>query len=116
MSTNTQNSNHLNKTKNITNLESDSHTNQNPKKYDKNGDEIVWEIQLPNISSNLAFVILSWIFRIATLALICYVFTLGTEKYIHSQKMEWYKESIVLCLAMIFIYIIGHSVDSIFTA
>ena len=30
------------KTKNIANLETDSHTNQNPR-FDKNGDEILWE-------------------------------------------------------------------------
>ena len=116
MSKNTQNPNILNKVKNIPHLESDSHTNQNPKKYDKNGEDIIWEMQLPSILSNLVFVILSWIFRIATLALICYFFALGVDKYIHSQKMEWYKEAMVLCLAMIFIYMIWHSLDSIFTA
>ena len=89
--------------------------NPNPR-CDKNGEDIIWEMQLPSILSNLVFVILSWIFRIATLALICYFFALGVDKYIHSQTMEWYKEAMVLCLAMIFIYMIWHSVDSIFTA
>ena len=83
-------------------LEVDSHINQNPKKYDKNGDEIIWEMRLPDISSNLSFVILSWFFRIATLVLICYFFALGVDKYIYYQRMEWYKEIMVLCLAMIF--------------
>ena len=34
---------YTNKTANIVNLESNLHTNQNPKKYDKNGEEIIWE-------------------------------------------------------------------------
>lgn len=106
---------YTNKTANIVNLESNLHTNQNPR-FDKNGEEIIWEMQLPNISSNLSFVILSWISRIAILALICYFFALGIDKYIHSQAMEWYKEIMTLCLAMIFIYLIWDSVVSIFTA
>lgn len=107
---------YTNKTANIVNLESNLHTSQNPKKYDKNGDEIIWEMRLPDISSNLSFVILSWISRIATLALICYFFALGIDRYIHSQTMEWYKEIMALCLAMIFIYLIWDGVVSIFTA
>ena len=105
---------YTNKTANIVNLESNLHTNQNPKKYDKNGDEIIWEMRLPDISSNLSLVILSWFFRIATLVLICYFFALGVDKYIYYQRMEWYKEIMVLCLAMIFIYIIWDSVVSVF--
>ena len=77
---------YTNKTANIVNLESNLHTNQNPKKYDKNGDEIIWEMRLPDISSNLSFVILSWFFRIATLVLICYFFALGVDKYILSKN------------------------------
>ncbi|MGX3046066.1 hypothetical protein [Helicobacter sp. T3_23-1056] len=107
---------YTNKDANIVNLKTDLRANQNPKKYDKNGDEIIWKMQLPSISSNLAFVILSWVSRIATLALICYFFALGIDKYIHSQTMEWYKEVVALCLAMFFIYIILDMVDSIFVA
>ncbi|MGX3046049.1 hypothetical protein [Helicobacter sp. T3_23-1056] len=34
---------YTNKDANIANLETDSRANQNPKRYDKNGDEILWE-------------------------------------------------------------------------
>ncbi|MGX2973288.1 hypothetical protein, partial [Helicobacter sp. T3_23-1059] len=102
------------KAKNIENQEVDSHANQNPKKYDNNGDEIIWEMQLQKLSSNLTFVILSWISRILTIIVVCYFFALGIDKYIHSQAMEWYKEVAILCIAMIFIYLIWVSVYSIF--
>ncbi len=43
MSENIHNPNNPKNATNIANHESDSRTNQNPKKYDKNGEEIIWE-------------------------------------------------------------------------
>lgn len=74
-------------------------------------DCIIWQMQydIPLVNNAI-----SWGFRIGWATLLCYFFSLGLMKYIQQyDKMEWYKQGVIIGVGIVFAAIIWNLLSSI---